>query len=76
MSENRENNSKIHAYWIHRKIEDPSAVSGFFYARECTCSNCGKEVNMEKPHCPFCGAVMDCKSQYKNVGFVQNNNVH
>ena len=48
MSENRENNSKIHAYWIHRKIEDPSAVSGFFYARECTCSNCGKEVNMEK----------------------------
>lgn len=58
MSENKENN-RIHAYWVHRKIEDPSAVSGFFYARECTCSNCGKEVNMEKPQCPFCGAVMD-----------------
>ena len=59
MSENRENNSKIHAYWIHRKIEDPSVVSSFFYARECTCSNCGKEANMKKPHCLFCRAVMD-----------------
>lgn len=40
-------------------IEASVAVPGFFYARECTCSSCGKEVNMEKPHCPFCGAVMD-----------------
>lgn len=52
-------NNEIHAHWIHKKIEDPAAVSGFFYTRECACSNCGKEVNMEKPRCPFCGAVMD-----------------
>ena len=52
-------NKEIHAHWIHKKVEDPTAVSGFFYTRECACSNCGKEVNMEKPHCPFCGAVMD-----------------
>ena len=52
-------NKEIHAHWIHKKIEDPTAVSGFFYARECTCSNCGKEVNMEKPHCTLCGAIMD-----------------
>lgn len=52
-------NNDTHAHWIHKKIEDSTAVSGFFYTRECTCSNCGKEVNMEKPHCPFCGAVMD-----------------
>lgn len=59
MSQNKE----IHAHWIHKKIEDTTAVSGFFYARECTCSNCGKEVNMEKPQCPFCGAVMDEESK-------------
>ena len=52
-------NNEIHAHWIHKKIEDPAAVSGFFYTRECACSNCDKEVNMEKPRCPFCGAVMD-----------------
>ena len=37
---------EIYAHWIHKKIEDPTAVSGFFYARECTCSNCNKEVNI------------------------------
>ena len=58
------NNEKIiHAYWIHRKIADHVAVSGFFYARECSCSNCGKEVNMEKERCPFCGAVMDAEPE-------------
>ena len=37
-----------HAYWIHKKIADESALNGYFYSRECTCSECGKEVNMEK----------------------------
>lgn len=56
-------NKEIHAHWIHKKFEDPTAVSGYFYARECTCSNCGKEVNMEKPRCPFCSAVMNEESK-------------
>ena len=50
-----------HTYWIHKKIADESAVNGYFYSRECTCSECGKEVNMEKERCPYCGAIMDKK---------------
>ena len=50
-----------HAYWIHEKIADESAVNGYFYSRECTCSECGKEVNMEKERCPYCAAIMDEK---------------
>lgn len=50
-----------HGYWIHKKIIDDSAVSGYFYSRECTCSECEKEVNMEKESCPYCGAIMDKK---------------
>lgn len=48
-----------HAYWIHKKKEDKNSVSGFIYLRECTCSNCGYEANMEKPVCPSCQAIMD-----------------
>ena len=49
----------IHGYWIHDKVEDPSAISGFFYKRECKCSECDYQVNMEKKVCPNCGAIMD-----------------
>lgn len=52
-----------HAYWIHEKIKNENSVSGFIYKRECTCSNCGKEVNMEKEKCPYCGAVMDAENE-------------
>lgn len=52
-------NDVKHAYWIHAKIENESAINGFFYKRECTCSECGKECNMEKTVCPYCGAIMD-----------------
>ncbi len=49
----------IHGYWIHEKVEDPTAISGFFYKRECKCSECDYQVNMEKKVCPNCGAIMD-----------------
>lgn len=48
-----------HAYWIHKRKEDINSVSGYIYLRECKCSNCGYEANMEKPICPHCLAVMD-----------------
>lgn len=48
-----------HGYWIHKKIADDSAIRGYFYSRECTCSECGKEVNTEKERCPYCGSIMD-----------------
>lgn len=51
--------STVHAYWIHARKPDPHSISGYFYTRECTCSSCGHSSNMEKDHCPFCGAVMD-----------------
>lgn len=49
----------IHAYWIHKKIKEPTAVAGYFFERACTCSHCNKQVNMEKKKCPYCGAIMD-----------------
>ena len=48
-----------HGYWIHQRIKDDTAVSGFFYERKCNCSECGYEANMEKKICPHCGAIMD-----------------
>ncbi len=53
---------KKHGYWIHERVEDTNSVTGYFYKRECTCSECGNQVNMEKPVCPYCGAVMDKQS--------------
>ncbi|MEE3488244.1 MAG: hypothetical protein VZT48_09105 [Bulleidia sp.] len=51
--------STVHAYWIHARKPDPHSISGYFYTRECTCSSCGHQLNMEKDICPFCQAVMD-----------------
>lgn len=48
-----------HGYWIHEKVKDENTVNGYFYKRECKCSECGYEANMEKGKCPHCGAVMD-----------------
>lgn len=48
-----------HAYWIHQKVESKSSVTGYVYLRQCKCSNCGTEYNMEKEVCPHCGAIMD-----------------
>jgi hypothetical protein len=48
-----------HGYWIHHRTESDDAVGGFFYTRECDCSVCGKTSNLEKPVCPYCGAIMD-----------------
>ncbi len=45
-------------HWIHEKIEDPSYVGGFRYARNCTCSECGYESSFEKKTCPHCGVKM------------------
>ena len=45
-------------HWIHEKVEDPSYVGGFRYARNCTCSVCGYEASFEKEKCPHCGTVM------------------
>lgn len=59
-------NNEKHAYWIHKKIANKSAVRGYFFSRECTCSECGKEVNMEKETCPFCSAIMNGKEFEKN----------
>lgn len=55
-----ENKQKI-GHWIHQKVNDNSAVNGFFYERECTCSECGFKVSFEKKICPHCGAIMDDK---------------
>lgn len=52
-------NVKKHAYWIHERREDKSSISGYIYLPQCKCSNCGNSVNMEKPVCPYCGALMD-----------------
>lgn len=53
----------IHAYWIHHTKQDAASVSGFLYLPECDCSNCHGTVGVEKPVCPFCGALMDGQSQ-------------
>ena len=45
-------------HWIHEQVEDPSYIGGVRYLRNCRCSVCGNEVNMEKPVCPACGAKM------------------
>ena len=50
---------KKHAYWIAKKVEDKNFVSGYRYLPQCECSNCGKMVNIRKPVCPYCGAIMD-----------------
>lgn len=53
------NKENKHGYWIHKKIEDSTSVTGYLYQRECKCSECGYQVNMEKQICPNCGAYMD-----------------
>ena len=45
-------------HWIHEKIEDPSYVGGFRYARNCSSSNCGYEASFEKEICPRCRKKM------------------
>ena len=55
----RMNEENKHGYWIHEKIEDSTSVTGYLYQRECKCSECGYQVNMEKQICPNCGAHMD-----------------
>ena len=55
-----------HAYWIHAKIPSEQFVNGFYYSRQCTCSNCGCECNVEKDVCPECDAVMDQKPKEEN----------
>ncbi|MBR3310222.1 MAG: hypothetical protein IKG15_00210 [Solobacterium sp.] len=45
-------------HWIHEKIEDPTSVTGFMYARQCTCSACGYKASFEKEFCPHCRAKM------------------
>lgn len=57
MEENRK-----HAYWIHQKKEAPESVKGYFYLPQCSCSNCGAEVNREKTVCPNCMALMDLEA--------------
>lgn len=47
-----------YAYWIHKQIPNEQALNGFFYSRECKCSECGYESNIEKPVCPNCKAQM------------------
>lgn len=54
---------KKHGYWIHEKIPNDSSVTGYYYKRECTCSECGHLVNMEKIICPYCNAIMDKKAE-------------
>lgn len=49
------------AYWIHEKVPSEESVSGYYYKRECTCSSCGYHVNMERPICPHCGAIMEAE---------------
>ena len=51
----------IHAYWIHKKVESKKFVKGWYWERQCTCSSCGFQANMEKDICPRCGAIMDAK---------------
>lgn len=46
-------------HWIHDTKEDPSSLTGILYLPGCTCSNCGYHANMEKDHCPHCGAKMN-----------------
>ena len=58
-------NDKKHGYWIHEKVQDDTSVSGFIYKRECTCSECGKKVNLEKPVCPYCGSIMNAEPKQK-----------
>lgn len=53
------NEENKHGYWIHEKIKDNTSVTGYLYQRECKCSECGYQVNMEKQVCPNCGAHMD-----------------
>lgn len=53
------NEENKHGYWIHEKIEDSTSVTGYLYQRECKCSECGYQVNMEKQVCPNCGAYID-----------------
>lgn len=53
------NEENKHVYWIHEKIQDSTSVTGYLYQRECKCSECGYQVNMEKQICPNCGAYMD-----------------
>ncbi|MBR4446102.1 MAG: hypothetical protein IKS37_09460 [Solobacterium sp.] len=45
-------------HWEHEKIEDPSYVLGYRYARNCRCSVCGYESSFEKPECPRCRKKM------------------
>ncbi|MBR3357552.1 MAG: hypothetical protein IKG46_06945 [Solobacterium sp.] len=45
-------------HWDHEKIEDPSYVLGFRYARTCRCSVCGYVSSFEKPVCPHCQTKM------------------
>ena len=45
-------------HWIHKKKEDKNYVGGFRYERRCYCSECGYEVEMEKPICPKCHIQM------------------
>ena len=63
---NKINNIK-HAYWIHKKIPNENATKGFFYSRECKCSACGYEANIEKKSCPSCKAIMDEQPQKQIV---------
>lgn len=53
------NKDNKHGYWIYEKIEDSTSVTGYLYQRECKCSECGYQVNMEKQVCPNCGTHMD-----------------
>jgi len=48
-----------HGYWKHKKIPSDDYVQGYYHARECQCSVCGKESMFENQKCSFCGAVMD-----------------
>jgi|GEM_PF-5015545 len=48
-----------HGYWKHVKVRDDSLMGGWRYLSACTCSVCGCPSNIEKEHCPECGAIMD-----------------
>ena len=44
-----------------RRWNQRSLFKGWYWERQCTCSSCGFQANMEKDICPRCGAIMDAK---------------
>ena len=50
-----------HAYWAHEKVKSSTSVTGYYYIRDCACSNCGQYSRAELATCPNCGCVMDAE---------------